>query len=85
MIGTRPLPETIQARLLAGPELVKNLVCLGKLFRSRRSGNPPGLSRSFHVKCQLISGKSGTIDTDGISLGFLGGLPTENVDSVRWY
>ncbi|GHJ87347.1 hypothetical protein NliqN6_3749 [Naganishia liquefaciens] len=54
MIGTRPLPETIQARLLAGPELVKNLVCLGK---------------------------SGTIDTDGISLGFLGGLPTENVDS----
>lgn len=55
MAGTRPLPSSIQTRLQTSPELVKNLVFLGK---------------------------AGTLSTDGITIGFVGGIVTEDVDAV---
>lgn len=81
MIGTRPLPESIQARLLAGPELVKNLVCLGKLYKSFILWVVRVLIADL-IRMRIISGKTGTIESDGISIGFLGGVPTDDVDAV---
>ncbi|KAJ9113798.1 hypothetical protein QFC20_001825 [Naganishia adeliensis] len=54
MVGSRPLPPSIQARLQVSPELVKNLVFLGK---------------------------AGTLSTEGITIGFVGGVVTDDVDA----
>ena len=55
MAGSRPLPSSIQTRLQTSPELVKNLVFLGK---------------------------AGTLSTEGITIGFVGGVVTDDVDAV---
>lgn len=55
MVGSRSLPPSIQARLQVSPELVKNLVFLGK---------------------------AGTLSTEGITIGFVGGVVTDDVDAV---